>query len=158
MNSLDCGTTRDLLPPFVRHQLTPRETTRVDLHLEHCGECRQEVALVRLLAGSAAPAPAPAELRQRVLLAVRRHVRPRRATPARLAMAATLAAAAIGGSLLFQRVVTTGALDAVATIAFDEQGAALSWAVTLDPLLYGGPAFEYLSVEELEVVLSELDR
>jgi anti-sigma factor RsiW len=156
MNSLDCVTTRDLLPPFVRHQLAPRDATRVDLHLERCGECRQEVALVRLLAGSAAAAPA--ELRQRVLLAVRRHVRTRRATPARLAMAATLAAAAIGGSLLFQRVVTPVAVDAVATLASDEPGTALSWAVTLDPLLYGGPAFEYLSVEELEVVLSELDR
>jgi hypothetical protein len=99
------------------------------------------------------------QLQQRVLGAVRQRVRTRRATPTRLAIAAAVTAVALGGSLLFQQPgPTDSAQDAIATLVFDESAEALSWAVSLDPLLYGGAAFEHLSVEELEVVLSELER
>jgi anti-sigma factor RsiW len=156
MDSPDCGTTRDLLPLLVRQQLLPHEVESVERHLGGCGECRQESALVALLAHSA-PA-ASAQLQQRVLGAVRQRVGAQRARPARLAIAAAVAAAALGGSLLFTQLLPTDGPDAVATLVFEESPEALSWAVSLDPLLYGGPAFEHLSVEELEMVLSELER
>jgi predicted anti-sigma-YlaC factor YlaD len=157
MDSLECGTTRDLLPLHVRQQLLPQEAATVEEHLEGCAECRQESVIVALLADSA-PA-ASAQLQQRVLGAVRQRAASRRATPTRLAIAAAVAAAALGGSLLFQQLrPADSGQDAIATLVFDESAEALSWAVSLDPLLYGGPAFEHLSVEELEVVLSELER
>jgi predicted anti-sigma-YlaC factor YlaD len=158
MNSLDCGTTRDLLPLHVRQQLLPHEGESIERHLGACGECRQELALVAVLADSA-PA-ASAQLQQRVLDAVLRRAAIRRTVARRVAMAAAVAALALGGSLLFQVLLppTGGVQESVATLGFDESAGALSWAVSLDPLLYGGPAFEHLTVEELEVVLAELER
>jgi predicted anti-sigma-YlaC factor YlaD len=158
MDSLDCGTTRDLLPLHVRQQLLPHEGETIERHLGACSECRQELALVAMLADSAPVASA--QLQQRVLDAVRQRAAARRTVTARLAIAAAVAGLALGGSLLFQQLLppTGGVQESVATLVFDESAEALSWAMSLDPLLYGGPAFEHLSVEELEVVLAELER
>jgi anti-sigma factor RsiW len=158
MDSLDCGTTRDLLPFHVRQQLLPHEGESIERHLGACGECRQELALVAMLADSA-PA-ASAQLQQRVLDAVLKRAATRRTVPTRLALAAAVATLALGGSLLFQVLLppTSSVQEPVATLGFEDSAEELSWAVSLDPLLYGGPAFEHLTVEELEVVLAELER
>jgi hypothetical protein len=155
MNNPDCATTRDVLPAFVHRLLAPEEHVRTELHLDACADCREEEAVLRLLALPAEPAPAA--LHARVLGAIRMR-RPRYA-PARLAMAATVAAAILGGAVVIERLLPgRPGPQPLATLAQEEHAAPVSWAVELDPLLFGGPAFEQLSVEELEFILTELDR
>jgi anti-sigma factor RsiW len=155
MNSMDCGTACDLLPLLERGELGPQQRSAVRLHLDGCAGCRAEAETVALLAGAAPPVPAGLE--ERVLAAVRRR-QGRRWTLPRLAAAASVASAVLGGSLLFQRVGGPEGSEPVATVVLEEITPALSWAVSLEPMLYGGPAFEHLSVEELELVLTEFDR
>jgi predicted anti-sigma-YlaC factor YlaD len=155
MNSMDCGTACDLLPLLERGGLGSQQRAAVGLHLEDCGDCRAEAGIVALLAGAAPRAPAG--LDERVLAAVRTR-QSRRRNPARVAAAASVAIAVLGGSLLFQRIAGPVEPEPVATVVLEDITPALSWAVPLDPMLYGGPAFEHLSVEELELVLSEFDR
>src|SRR5690606_32290905 len=100
MNPYDCEAIRDLLPSLTRGEMLPHEETLAELHLETCAPCREEAAIVRLLQSTLAPVPDGLETR--VLAAVRRRSW-LRGRPARLAMAATLAAAVIGGSLVYDR-------------------------------------------------------
>jgi hypothetical protein len=155
MNRYDCESVRDLLPLLNRGQLLPHEASVVGLHVLGCVDCRAEESLVRLLA-EAVP-PVPTGLEARVLLAVR-HPMPRRWAPARLAMAATVAAAILGGALVLQRVgydITPDALPGA--LVFEDMTSAFSWAFSDDPVLHGAGSLHELSVEELELVLAELD-
>jgi hypothetical protein len=92
-------------------------------------------------------APVPDGLESRVIAAVRRRSL-MRGRPAQLALAATLAAAVIGGSLLFDRA------DGDSVSDMD----AVSWAAAQDPLLHGRSELPELTVEELEMLLEEFDR
>lgn len=145
MNPYDCEAVRDLLPSLTRGEMLPHEVTLVELHLDACPECTAEAGIVRLL--QATLAPMPAGLEERVLAAVRRRSL-LRGRPARLALAATLAAAVIGGSLMYERAASRADLDIEA----------VSWAAAQDPLLHGGSELHELSVEQLELLLEELDR
>ena len=145
MNRYDCGAIRDLLAPLVRGEMLPHEAASAQLHLDECAECRAEGEIVRLLQESLASVPDGLETR--VLTAVRRR-NLMWGRPARLALAATLAAAVIGGPLMFDR--SRG--DSVSDLD------AVSWAAARDPLLHGHSELPELSVEELEVLLEELDR
>lgn len=144
MNRYDCEAIRDLLPSLMRGEMLSYDATSAELHLEGCAACRMEADIVRLMQESIAPVPAGLE--SRVIAAVHRH-RARRGLPARLALAATLAAAVVGGSVLYDRFGSTSLdIDAV------------SWAAARDPLLHGDSELHDLSVEELELLLEELDR
>lgn len=145
MNPYDCEAIRDLLPALARGELLSHEATLADLHLAACADCRAEAAIVRLLQTTLAPVPAALE--GRVITAIRRRTL-LRGRPARLALAATLAAAVIGGSLIYDRAGVTDDLDIDA----------VSWAAAQDPLLHGGSELHELSVEQLELLLEELDR
>jgi predicted anti-sigma-YlaC factor YlaD len=145
MNPFDCEAIRDLLPSLMRGEMLPHEATLAELHLDACTECRAEAEIVRLLQGTLAPVPA--HLETRVIAAVRRRT-VLRGRPARLALAATLAAAVIGGSLLYDR----------AGVGTDLDVEAVSWAAAQDPLLHGGSELHELSIEQLELLLEELDR
>ena len=145
MNPYDCEAVRDLLPSLARGEILPHEETLAELHLETCAACREEAGIVRLLQTTLAPVPEGLEAR--VIGAVRRRSW-LRGRPARLAMAATLAAAVIGGAMLYDRVGQGAELDLEA----------VSWAAAQDPLLHGGSELPELSVEELEMLLVELDR
>lgn len=145
MNPYDCEAVRDLLPSLTRGEMLPHEVTLVELHLDACAECTAEAGIVRLLQSTLAPMPAGLE--ERVLAAVRRRSL-LRGRPARLALAATLAAAVIGGSLIYERAGARADLDIEA----------VSWAAAQDPLLHGGSELHELSVEQLELLLEELDR
>ena len=145
MNPYDCEAIRDLLPSLVRGELLSHETTLAELHLVGCAACRAEADIVRLIQASLAPVPAGLE--GRVLGAVRRRS-VLRGRPARLALAATLAAAVLGGSLIYDRAGVSDGLDVEA----------VSWAAAQDPLLHGGSELHELTVEQLEVLLEELDR
>lgn len=145
MNPYDCEAVRDLLPSLTRGEILPHDATLVELHLETCAECSAQAAIVRVL--QATLAPVPDGLEDRVLAAVRRHTL-RRGRPARLAMAATLAAAIMGAALVYERVSPRADLDIEA----------VSWAAAQDPLLHGGSELHDLSVEQLELLLEELDQ
>jgi hypothetical protein len=155
MNRYDCESVRDLLPLKVRGQLLSHEAAAVELHVLGCGECREEQSLVSVLAQSALPVPT--ELEGRVLTAVRRPA-PRRWAPGRLAMAATVAAAILGGALVLQRSGFDITPDLMpGSLVFDDSTPAFSWAIGDDPMLRGAAALHDLSMEELELVLAELD-
>lgn len=145
MNRYDCGAIRDLLAPLARGEMLPHEAAAARLHLDVCAECRAEAGIVRLLQESFAPVPEGLE--GRVLAAVRRRSL-MRARAARLAVAATLAVAVIGGSMMFDRSGGDGVSDLDA----------MSWAAAQDPLLHGRSELPELSVEELELLLEEFDR
>ncbi|HSJ25755.1 MAG TPA: zf-HC2 domain-containing protein [Longimicrobiales bacterium] len=151
----DCESVRDLLPLHVRGQLLSHEMSAVEGHMIDCGNCAAEATLVRLLHD--APPAVPAGLQQRVLMAVRRPA-PRRWAPGRLAMAATVAAALLGGALVLERTGFDFSPEPMpVTLVFEDMSPALSWATGDDPLLGGGAALPDLSLEELELVLAELD-
>jgi anti-sigma factor RsiW len=81
-----------------------------------------------------------------------------RIAPARLAMAATLAAAVLGGSLVVERFGAPWARDAASVDAEWGPGSLLSWvAMDDDLMLHSGVALQELSVEELELLLEELE-
>jgi predicted anti-sigma-YlaC factor YlaD len=145
MNPYDCEAIRDLLPALVRGQMLPHEETLAQLHLDACAQCSAEADIVRMLRTTLAPVPAGLEAR--LIAAVRRRSF-LRGRPARLALAATLAAAVIGGALMYDR---TG-------VGMDLDIEAVSWAAAQDPLLHGGSELHELSVEQLELLLEELDR
>jgi anti-sigma factor RsiW len=156
MTSMDCETTRELLPLRIRGELLPHETTRVDAHVAACAECRADEALLAALARGVAAVPAGLE--QRVLAAIATPVR-HRWVPAGIAMAATLAAALIGGALLMQRAGYDLTPDGVpGGVVLEELMAPMvSWFMHDDPLLDGGSTLQQLSVEQLEIVLAELE-
>lgn len=144
MNRYDCGSIRDLLAPLVHGEMLPHEVASAQHHIDGCEDCKAELEIVRLL--QEVTAPVPASLDERVLTAVRRGrvVRVRRT---RLAFAATVALAVLGGSLIYDRS-GDGTTDMEA----------VSWAAARDPMLHGGSELPELSVEELEMLLEELDQ
>jgi anti-sigma factor RsiW len=155
MNHYDCDTIRDLIPALVRGELLPHETASAEHHLQTCAECREERALVTLMQNVLVPVPAGLEARVVMAVRSRPHVAPRQWVPARLAMAATLAAALLGGTVVFNRMY----LDqpAAESVAASDEADDLSWAAAELPMLHGGADLEELTVEELERLLAELE-
>jgi hypothetical protein len=149
MNHYDCEAIRDLLPALVRGEMLSHEAASAEQHLDDCELCRGDAAIVRLLQESLTPVPTGLEAR--VIGAVRRKSA-RRWAPARLAMAATVAAAVLGGALVFER------LSRADRAHDDADPYTLSWAAAEDALLHGGSELQQLTEEELEVLLMELDR
>jgi predicted anti-sigma-YlaC factor YlaD len=156
MSRIDCEQSRDLLPLLTRGQLLAADVTAVQAHLAECAGCRQESGIVETLAAVAEDVPAGLE--SRVLVAVRRPVR-RTAWPVtRVAMAAALAAAVLGGSMIFERWRSLPTPEAGgALLVLEEAAPQVSWGLAHDPLLQNGSSLATLSVEELELILEELD-
>lgn len=157
MIGMDCEATRDLLPLLHRGETSAAEAAAVGAHLRACAGCAQELRIVAAVA--AAVEPVPAELEPRVLSVIR-PLAARRRAPARLALAATVAAALVGGSLAVQRWGFNFEAPAQrGIVALDDNGSApaLSWAVYEDALLHSGTPLQQLSVEELELLLAELE-
>lgn len=71
----------ELLPAYALGSLTPEEEARVEEHLPHCRECREELASWREVAGSLAfgveQRTPPAGLEARVMARLGAHRRPR---------------------------------------------------------------------------------
>jgi hypothetical protein len=158
MNGYDCDAVRDLLPAIVRDDGGAGAAAARE-HLARCASCRAEAAVVRMVQD--ALEPVPPGLEERVLSAVRVAATPRRRSPARLAMAATLAAAVLGGALIVERFGTpwTAERDDLLLAEFDASAASLlGWVGGEDPLLHSGASLEELTVEELELLLAELER
>lgn len=159
MNRYDCEGASDLLPLLVRSELRGEEEAAVEAHVAMCTACAQEAEVVGLV--YRAQAEVPVGLEPRVLAAVRGRAPARRWVPARWAMAATVAAAVVGGSMVFDRFMPRSGGQMGAVPGFLELEAAeatvLSWAAAEDPLLHGGSGLHTLSLEELEILLAELE-
>jgi hypothetical protein len=151
MNVASCEQVRELLPELIAERLAPALRRGVEGHLAGCAECRAEHAILALVA-EARPVP-PAGLEARVLAAQRvaPRVRPPWGSPGQLAMAATLAAAVIGGALLLD-----GGLLRQRTSAPTDSGVAVLLPEVVDPLLQGSLLPE-LTEAELEALLAEMD-
>jgi predicted anti-sigma-YlaC factor YlaD len=155
MGRNDCEQARDLVPLLFRGQLLPHDAAVTEAHLGACAECRAEADVVHALARDVVKAPSGLEAR--VLLAVRRPLR-RAGSATRLAMAATVAAAVLGGSVIFERWRQQQVPEAGGALLTEEGVPSLvSWGVSQDPLLQGSSPVTQLSVEELEILLQELD-
>jgi hypothetical protein len=155
MMSLNCDAVRDVLPLLVREPNASLEAAAVAAHLDRCEQCRMEHEIVHLVYGLAEVVPAALETR--VVEAVRRRTT-RRFAPSRLAIAATVAAALLGGSLVLDRWgYEMAPRPNGAALVFDDNLAVVSWNVSDDPLLQSGTTLQQLSVEELELILAELD-
>lgn len=152
----DCEAVRDVLPALARGALPPQEASAAEQHLRLCGECREEAALVRLIQESCEPLPA--RLETRVLTAVRRApVRPRRWTPVRVALAASVAAALFAGALLSRYLDTPAASELAGLLDADFEAASMLGLAHDDALLHSGTSLQELTVEELEILLAELE-
>lgn len=159
MKSYDCDAVRDMLHELHDAAVLPHERAAAEDHIAVCGECAAERAVVDLVRN--ALEPVPAGLENRVLAAVRAApVGLRRRSPARLAMAATLAAAVLGASLIAPRVSLLGGFGMNVMAAFELDDTAISqvsWAAAEDPLLNDRMMLDDLTIEELEILLAELD-
>jgi len=154
MNIYDCETTRDLLPALARGETSPFEQAALDEHLDGCADCAADLRVVTLLQDGLDPLPFGLETR--VLRAVRRAPR-RRWQRNRLALAATVAFALIGGSFVVQRTGYFRPVAPAVVSADFETAAAASWDADADPLLHGASQLQQLSEDELELLLAELE-
>lgn len=158
MSMLECERVRDVLPDYAQDRAMDVDRRALERHVASCDACAAELRLVRLIAAQA-HVPA-AGLGERVIAATRRRpatVAWRR--PAAMAAAATVALAMLGVSLLVRegRIPLARHADPAATALVEEavdQGA-LTWFDN-DPLLRSGVGLHDLTVEELELLISEL--
>jgi predicted anti-sigma-YlaC factor YlaD len=145
MNEQNCETTQDLLPEYVGGGLDSAITARVRAHLAECDACRGEAALLELLR---AKVELPAGLEERVVAAVHagQTRRPRRLGVKHYAMAASVAFAALTGSLIWQNSPGRGpaTVESAGAVAADEH-------------VLRSPGLSALSEEELEALLKEIE-
>jgi hypothetical protein len=72
---------KELLPSYLEQRLSGPELVRIEKHLETCGDCREELELLRMMAEDAVPQPAESfwqEMPERVYREVRREKRARK--------------------------------------------------------------------------------
>ncbi len=153
MTEQACAWVQDRLPEYQRGELNAVAAGSVRAHLVTCAQCRSEAELIRVLT---APVPVPAGLEARVLSALQnRAPAPRARGPLRnYALAATLAFAALSGSLLWQqfrsdREPTAAEVDDIASLDF-------GWPDAGDPLLHGDIGLQALSEDQLASLLQEM--
>ena len=152
MNELNCEYVRDVYPDVLNGQADAALSTAVRAHLARCAECREEAeAVAAIFAGSLL---APAQLHERVMAAYTTTGSPRMSRVRYVALAATVAAAVIGGSVLMNQIVDNGSQPVV----MNEQSEPDLGAVTVEAALVSGKqSLQDLTVEELEQLLGEIE-
>jgi len=154
MKPLSCEQVRDLLPDWDSRTPSGDSRTAMAAHLEGCANCRAEAAL---LAGLRRSLPAvPATLEWRVLNATRRPPARRWLTVRQLAVAATLAVAVLGGSLLIE-VAARRAGDGPAPAITPGISAGVLLPGLEDPILVGRSVLPSLTEAELESLLARME-
>ena len=149
MKTLNCEYVREIYPDVLNGKTDANTATSVRAHLAACPECRVEADLIEALFASRVEVPAG--LHERVMGVVAAGPAPRRIAPRHLAMAATLAAALIGGSVLLNSQRSVGP----AGPARVESGLGV---VTVEAAMVSGTgSLKDLSVEELEQLLGEIE-
>jgi anti-sigma factor RsiW len=146
MNNFNCEYIREVYPDVLNGTLDPAQAFIVRKHIDSCDECRADTAIIEQI--RAARIPVPSGLHERVMQAALRPVKRWSVRRSDLAMAATLAAVLIGGTLLKESKRTDA--DTVATPG-------LGFVSVEDAMLTGKGSIEDLSVEELEKLLGEIE-
>jgi predicted anti-sigma-YlaC factor YlaD len=153
MTPSNCEYVRDVLPELVAGTLSSVDEAALRSHLQSCADCQAELELVTAV--SRARLTVPDGLHARVVSASRN-----RRTPAwsgRMTVAASIAIAVIGGSvLLMQRdaVPDVAVPKAVQSEPPAESGA--GWLSVEDAFVSGTASLRDLSEDELKTLLSEL--
>jgi hypothetical protein len=152
MMNLNCEYVREIYPDILNGTADAQTAAAVHAHVANCAECRAESELLTQL--HAVTVPIPSGLSERVLAAV--HETPRQGGfgKGRLAMAATVAAAVIGGSLLLDTTRTPQQpTPAVAQTSSSGVG-----VITVEAAMMSGTgSLQDLTVEELEQLLGEIE-
>jgi hypothetical protein len=154
MMNLNCEYVRDVYPDVVNGTAAKSLEQEVRAHLADCDECRAEAALVDAL--RAQHIAVPAGLHERVARAVAEP--PRRGwrlRPSDVAMAATLAAALLGGGLYMQSQNHAEA-PAKATAVLRAPAHGLGSVGVEDAMMSGKSSLDDLSIEQLEKLLGEV--
>ena len=153
MNNLNCEYVRDVYPDVLSGAADALVADVVRDHLATCADCREEAALIAAL--QHAPAPVvPAGLHERVVQSTARPRARWRIHAGDVAMAATLAAALIGGGIYLQQQKQPLA-DAPAPAAV-RPAHSLGAVGVEDALMTGKSSLDDLSVEQLEKLLGEV--
>ena len=154
MNALNCEYVRDVLPELSSGRLDTGMAAGVLAHLEGCAECRFEQRIGEIV--SQARLEVPAGLEQRVRLATAGRRGGSGWNRARMAAAATVAVAIIGGSALLAPYLERSAPDQAVAVSSDPEAGAGFFGVE-DAFNSGASSLKDLTEEELKQLLVELD-
>jgi predicted anti-sigma-YlaC factor YlaD len=144
MTNWTCETVRDAYPDAVNGKLDGARMELLRAHVAACDECQSEIALLDSI--HAQTPPLPPGLYERVVTSVsaprRSGARARRV----LALAATVALALIGGSVLVQSALNGARANR-----------AVGFVSVENAMLTGKASLDDFSVEELEQLLKEIE-
>jgi predicted anti-sigma-YlaC factor YlaD len=152
MKPLNCEHVRDVLPDLLSRKLSGVEEASVQAHLQSCSECRADLAVATVV--NAVRLNPPMHLQQRILSASRA-----RRTPAwsgRMALAASVAVAVIGGSVLMQQLLPKSDEVPLASQPAELPEIGAGWFGVDDAFVSGTASLRDLSEAELEKLLAEL--
>jgi len=150
MNNLNCEYVREVYPDVLRGTAPASTAAAVRHHLAGCGECRAEAELIARL--QAALPPVPPGLHERIVADVATRKPARRFAPRHLALAATVAAALIGGPMLLDNLRTS---QSAAPAHAGTRGLGV---ITVEAaMMTGTSSLQDLTVEELELLLGEIE-
>lgn len=144
MNNLNCEYVREVYPDVLNETADAATVTAVRAHIARCADCREEAAMLEQL--YRLRVPVPAGLPERVVSQIKTNAKPRSWHGRNLALAATVAAAVIGGAIL---------LDPGRSA--DPSSAGLGFVTVEDAMVSGTSSLRDLTVEELEVLLGEIE-
>lgn len=147
MNRLNCEYIRDVYPDTLNGTADASTIAAVRAHVAHCANCRAEVAVIEMV-HRAQPA-VPHGLHERVVSAYEPVATPRPSYRRHFMLAATMAAAIIGGSLMYQ-----SGTEPTPSVA-PAQG--LGFVTVEAAMVSGTTSLQDLTVEELEQLLGEME-
>jgi predicted anti-sigma-YlaC factor YlaD len=153
MSQLNCEHVLDVYPDVLNGKADGAAAESVRAHIAGCEECRAAAALLEAV--YADRVSAPAELRERVVRGLAQPRARRRFTRSDMAMAATLAAALIGGSVILQSRQNQTQQPAAAVQSQAQLG--VGFVSVEDAMLSGDASLDDLSVEQLEKLLGEIE-
>jgi predicted anti-sigma-YlaC factor YlaD len=139
-----CDVVRDAYPDALNGRLDAMRVDMIRAHVASCDECRSEIEVLDAI--HAQSLPVPAGLEERVLVAALQPRRPHWQSRGILSLAATVALALIGGSILVQ--TTNTEKRATRPVGF---------VSVENAMLTGKASLDDYSVAELEQLLEEID-
>ena len=154
MREINCEHVRDVLPDLLSDRLDAVTTASLRAHIARCEECQTDYAVAARIADTRYRVPAGLE--QRVIAAsVGR--RGFQWTRGRMAAAATIAVAVIGGSTwLSQMLPRHGTNSAPMPVAETTAAPAAGFIGVDDAFVSGTSSLSDLTVEELQKLLVEM--
>ena len=148
MSLMNCARAKDLLPEFVRDELTGEERRRIAGHVTVCVDCHQEVELLRRIHTDTVRVPAG--LASDIKDALGREHRSARWSVRWAVPAAAVVALALGTAVVWERV---RALPEVGPLG--REPFAVVWPSDDDDVA-GAPTLEGLSDDDLRILFEEL--